>query len=398
VIPYDKEIVGMGQLRFLKKRASSKGGISLVIGYNGSMRWIYHTALGVIVALLVVSIVLLLRDTATISGGTWFQITDTAAPTVRLEHNGVYFLQPKQNFTLVIGTRQSRARLPFMNVRFPDNWLATGGTIATKNKRSFACSAPKEPGRFEVEVSYEIEGSQARDRLLFEVMTPFKQVVEQYPRTYRYPVATEDGAPHWVKSHAAAYAEPTAFFTVTEAVRQREILPGYRVDEFVCATSPQDATPVPFAVLSPLLVEKLRLLTLRLIKEGIISQKLTILEGYRSPRYNEGVRHAQPFSRHIYGDALTFIVDEDGDGVMDDLNGDGRRDREDARVIARLIHKMTRSGELSKGGIGIHEYRRDGEVEQVDLHIDCRGYTSVWGVSRSGTGSATNKTNFTWWK
>lgn len=345
--------------------------------------------------LLLLSIITLMQDATTLSGGTWFQLKDgERGALLRLENNGVYFLRPAQKFNLLVGTRQSRARLPYVNIGFPEHWMAAGGTIAATAERSFDCVAPAEAGSFEIVVDYELAGIEGQDRLLLVVMSASRDVFNSYPRTYSYPDSRSRKAPAWVRKNASRYRPPSHMFAVTPDLLQREIVPGYRLDNFICPSSPGETTRVPFAALSAELMEKLRVISLSLIKNGVIARKVSVLEGYRSPRYNASLAGAQPFSRHLYGDAMTFIVDEDSDGRMDDLNRDGVINRDDAVVVARIIRDLESRGEIPKGGTGINEYSVEGMVARVEIQIDCRGYASVWGVSVGGA----KKESFNWWK
>ena len=47
------------------------------------------------------------------------------------------------------------------------------------------------------------------------------------------------------------------------------------------------------------------------------------MSGYRTPFYNRSIGNQTRFSRHVYGDAADIYADDDGDGKMDDLDGDG---------------------------------------------------------------------------
>jgi hypothetical protein len=64
------------------------------------------------------------------------------------------------------------------------------------------------------------------------------------------------------------------------------------------------------------------------------------MSGYRTPTYNQVIHNVRN-SRHIYGDAADIFVDEDGNGRMDDLDGDGRVDLGDVDVLRRIVEKMT---------------------------------------------------------
>src|SRR5205823_12469800 len=47
-------------------------------------------------------------------------------------------------------------------------------------------------------------------------------------------------------------------------------------------------------------------------------------------------------SRHMYGDASDTFIDNEGNGLMDDLNGDHRVDARDAEVIQAAVDRVER--------------------------------------------------------
>ena len=80
-------------------------------------------------------------------------------------------------------------------------------------------------------------------------------------------------------------------------------------------------------------------------------------------------------SRHQYGDAADVWVDNDGDWYMDDLNGDGRRDTRDARVILSAMEAVERTHPELAGGGGIYG---DNGAHGPFIHIDVRGKRARW--------------------
>ena len=56
---------------------------------------------------------------------------------------------------------------------------------------------------------------------------------------------------------------------------------------------------------------------------------MQVMSGFRTPRYNHSGGNTAGranLSRHMYGDAADVFVDNDRNGSMDDINGDGRVD------------------------------------------------------------------------
>jgi hypothetical protein len=77
----------------------------------------------------------------------------------------------------------------------------------------------------------------------------------------------------------------------------------------------------------------------------------------------------------MYGDAADGWVDNDGDGVMDDLNGDGRIDLRDAEIILRAVERVEAKYPGLVGGCGLYNA---GPAHGPFVHIDARGYRARW--------------------
>jgi hypothetical protein len=142
---------------------------------------------------------------------------------------------------------------------------------------------------------------------------------------------------------------------------------------------------------SKALCEKLSLLMDRLQAQGVKVTHFWITSGFRTPTYNRSIGGAA-YSRHCYGDAVDLVIDENGDHHMDDLNGDGRVDKLDGSLIARVCQSLEREGAVAVGGIGVYEWDADDSVRS-HVHIDCRGYPARWGQIARGRG----KLSYDWW-
>jgi hypothetical protein len=57
-----------------------------------------------------------------------------------------------------------------------------------------------------------------------------------------------------------------------------------------------------------------------------------------------------------YGDAADIYVDENGDGMMDDLNGDGKSTLGDARALGEIIEALSEKSwyQPFEGGLGLY--------------------------------------------
>jgi hypothetical protein len=78
----------------------------------------------------------------------------------------------------------------------------------------------------------------------------------------------------------------------------------------------------------------------------------------------------------MYGDASDIAIDNDYDGCMDDLTGDGRADVNDARIIARAAEAVEEAYPHLIGGVGI--YRPVAGSHCGMVHLDTRGHRARW--------------------
>ncbi len=145
-----------------------------------------------------------------------------------------------------------------------------------------------------------------------------------------------------------------------------------------------------FAPSRPLYL-KLARLGEALARQGIRFRAWAVNSGFRSPLYNASIGGAA-FSRHCYGDAADIIIDEDGDRRMDDLNGDGRVDKNDVLAIAETCRRLELEGLVKPGGIGVYECKGDQSVGAF-VHVDARGLPARWGYAFEGR----RKIFFRWW-
>ena len=105
------------------------------------------------------------------------------------------------------------------------------------------------------------------------------------------------------------------------------------------------------------LIDKLELVIQDLEQRGIKVEHMSVMSGFRTPRYNHSGGNTAGranLSRHMYGDAADVFVDNDRNGNMDDINGDGRVDRRDAETLAQARELASVSGS-AKGQEQIHQ-------------------------------------------
>lgn len=180
---------------------------------------------------------------------------------------------------------------------------------------------------------------------------------------------------------ASNYLNPDGFVEVHPGVADVQVSEHFRLADFL--TRDQQFTWPRFLVLEERLIDKLELVLQELDARGIPSGRVVVLSGFRAPYHNdrridEGAARA---SRHLFGDAADIIIDADGDGRMDDLNGDGRRDLRDLDVIGAAVAAVERRYPELIGGLGT--YAAMGPSGPF-AHIDVRGTSARWERARAG--------------
>lgn len=179
------------------------------------------------------------------------------------------------------------------------------------------------------------------------------------------------------KPRSPAYAPPRGLVRVTPQNMNTQVSEHFRLRDFL--TKGQVNVWPKYVAMSPRLLDKLELTIQELNASGIPAKHVGIISGFRTPQYNAeggstGGRGA--LSRHMYGDAMDWYVDNDRNGSMDDLNKDGRVNKEDGRVIGKAAERVEKKYPDLIGGIGL--YNPTG-AHNGFVHIDTRGYRARWG-------------------
>lgn len=174
---------------------------------------------------------------------------------------------------------------------------------------------------------------------------------------------------------ARNYFNPGGFVEVTPANVGLALSPHFTLGDFV--THDQRNVWPKYVVLEEKLIDKLELVLADLRAHKIPTGHVKVLSGFRAPYYNdrgvgEGMARA---SRHQYGDAADIIIDDDGDGRMDDLNGDGRVDVRDTGPLSDAIARVERRYPELVGGLGT--YQATGPSGPF-AHVDVRGTSARW--------------------
>ena len=174
----------------------------------------------------------------------------------------------------------------------------------------------------------------------------------------------------------ACYAAPAGLIPVTPENQFTHVSKHFRLADFV--THDQQEVWPKYLALRPPLVDKLELISEELARRGL-PDRLHIMSGFRTPQYNaqgvgpKGGRAGH--SRHMYGDAADIYVDANGDGVMDDLNHDGKITVADARVLFALAEQIETQHPDLVGGMSAYPANA---AHGPFVHVDVRGVRARW--------------------
>ncbi len=225
-------------------------------------------------------------------------------------------------------------------------------------------TAPQQPGIYPTGISLGAEHT----ALNLVVLRPAAEAREGWLQGYRignYPTPPERRKP--------AYLAPRGFVEVTADNRGTRLSPHFTLEQFLCK---QQSDYPKFVVVREKLLLLLEDLLAEVNRQGYAAQTFGFISAYRTPWYNASIGNVA-FSRHLYGDAADIYVDLDGDGRLDDLNADGRRNRADVERLFKLFesYKTQRADRDYAGGIGLYQgtSRHGGFV-----HVDTRGYRARW--------------------
>lgn len=242
-----------------------------------------------------------------------------------------------------------------------------GGELMPLGAGRWEWKSPSAPGLYPIQVDAADGGKSVM--LQAFVMVPFDELRGELLNGYRigrYPEKPLRGL--------AEYMPPAGFIEVTPENENALVSPHFRLGQFLCK---QPAGSRKYVVLNPRLPLALEYILKRVNEAGLRATTFTIMSGYRTPAYNTSLGNVH-YSMHQWGAAADIFIDENGDGVMDDINGDGRSDIRDAELLYRLIDEASALPE-SQGLIGgLGKYRAT-DAHGPFVHVDVRqGRKARW--------------------
>ena len=172
-----------------------------------------------------------------------------------------------------------------------------------------------------------------------------------------------------------AYKNPDGFIEVTPENEDTRVSEHFRLRDFV-SHDQKDVWP-KYVVLREPLLDKLELVIEDLNDHGVNAEGMRIRSGFRTPAHNFAVRGegSARDSRHQFGDAADVFIDQEGNGKMSDLNGDGKVNFADVKMILDAVERVEARYPELVGGTGLYAYSgRSGPF----AHIDVRGTRARW--------------------
>jgi hypothetical protein len=233
-------------------------------------------------------------------------------------------------------------------------------------------SAPENPGVYKVAVEF-AKMRRGIDGLRLITLVPFSQkrggrIGPYFLGSWPY----ESGE----TPKSRAYAPPRGFIEVTPQNADLYVSEHFRLRDFLTKDQ-RDVWP-KYLLLDPRLLDKLELMIEELKKEGYDVRHVTVMSGFRTPRYNHSGGNTAGranLSRHMYGDGADVFVDNDRNGWTDDINKDGKVDTKDAEIMAAAAERVEKRYPALVGGIAIYPACCG---HGPFIHLDIRGYPARW--------------------
>ena len=243
---------------------------------------------------------------------------------------------------------QRAAGIPILRTMFGDSAVAKAGVYATTD-------------------------SSAGTSFNFITMRPFADKVGGRIGSYRIGFFPQERR----GARSASYVNPEGFLEVTADNQNTLVSEHFRLADFL--THDQVRVWPKYLVLREPLIDKLELVIDELQAMGVNVKDMKVMSGFRTPQYNQqgvGAGGRAQDSRHQYGDAADVYIVNGTRDWMSDLNGDGRIDTRDARVLAQAAERVEAKNPDLVGGIGIYPAT---SAHGPFVHIDVRGKRARWG-------------------
>lgn len=201
-------------------------------------------------------------------------------------------------------------------------------------------------------------------------MRPFTDKVRGRIGAYRIGMFPSEG-------RSTSAANPEGFLEITAGNQDTPVSEHFRLKDFL--THDQASVWPKYLVLREPLVDKLELVMDELRAMGVAVNRMRVMSGFRTPQYNAqgvGAGGRVQDSRHQYGDAADVYIVNGSRDWMSDLDGNGKVDTRDARVLAAAAERVEHAHPDLVGGIGVYPAT---SAHGPFVHIDVRGTKARWG-------------------
>lgn len=266
-------------------------------------------------------------------------------------------LLPKEKLTVKVADAKAGEELAA---------VSDEGTVTRLSPSSWTWQAPDTTGHYCLKVSRPNSADMACLQVF--VMKPYngEEVLNGYP-IGKYPDST-------LKKDDPVHQRPGGFIEVNNDNLDTWVSPHFQLRQFLCKGF--DGYP-QYVMIRPRLLLKLELLVEEFNKAGISGKDIYVMSGFRTPAYNAKIGNKTTLSRHTFGDAADIYIDANRDGMIDDLNSDGKTDTEDARKLHTIVKNLSKEGWRRVLGGGLSLYAAKPE-RSAFIHVDARGQDLFW--------------------
>ncbi len=242
------------------------------------------------------------------------------------------------------------------------------GQVRKNTSHSWRWISPDDPGLYTLRIMQDDSGETMILNMF--VMIPIDSARSGTLNGYRI------GDYFWAKSwDRKIYRPPPGLIEVTPDILDTPVSPHFVLKQFVC----KQAGGYPkYMVLRERLLLKLELILAKANEAGYRCDTFAVLSGYRTPHYNKMIGNVK-YSRHVWGGAADIFIDEEPkDGMMDDLNKDGKINIHDAAVLYDLVDGLYGKPFYKPFIGGLGRYKKNPNHGPY-VHVDNRGNRTRWG-------------------
>lgn len=242
------------------------------------------------------------------------------------------------------------------------------GISSQIDNRKYKWQAPESKGLYKINIQ-NIQNTDSMNLNVF-VMIPFKKLKGEYLNKYRI-----GKYPDIPLKQLTIYNKPRGFIEITADNQETLVSPHFKINQFLCK---QPGGYPKYIVLKERLVLKLELILEETNESGYPCNTFSIMSGYRTPYYNKLIGNVK-YSRHVWGEAADIFIDENpADGMMDDLDINGKIDYRDAAVLYDIIDNMYEKHFYIPYIGGLGRYKKNNNHGPF-VHTDTRGFRARWG-------------------